>query len=138
MFTGDASGWVFSNSLDDPANAGSRGLTPTPTGQRSASGPGRLNNEAFNLFRQADTRGTSKPALPGAGSAGTITGTTPVGQDNRLVTVHQNSITFVEPYSWAQDGSVDKVTTAGADGRIVIWTVAGKGGLSGRMAGMHM
>ncbi|CAK9781816.1 structural constituent of cytoskeleton [Cutaneotrichosporon oleaginosum] len=137
VFTGDANGWVFSHSLDDPANAGSRGLSPTPTGQRAASGPGRLNNEAFNLFRQADTRGQSKPALPGAGGSSTITGTTPVGQDGRLVTVHQNSITFVEPYSWAQDGSVDKVTTAGADGRMVIWTVT-KGGLSGRMANMHM
>lgn len=115
-------------------------MTPTTTGNRviSGGGPGRLNNEAFNLFKQADTRGTSKPALPGGGASSA--GMASVGQDGLLLTVHQNSITSTEPYEWASNGDVSKVVTAGKDGRLVIWSVgSGKGGgISGRMAGLQV
>lgn len=138
VFAVGQNGWEFSHSLDDPASSGSRGLTPTATGTRSVSGPGRLNNEAFNLFRQADTRGQTKPAL--AATSGAAAGMTPVGADGLLLTVHQNSITDVEPYEWSQTGEVAKVYTVGKDGRLVIWNVTGKpaGGLPGRMAGLQV
>ncbi|WOO84858.1 Actin-related protein 2/3 complex subunit 1 [Vanrija pseudolonga] len=136
VFAGTANGWTFSHSLDDPSQSGSRGLTPTATGTPRAGAPGRLNNEAFNLFKQADSRGQAKPALPG-GLGSTAAGVTPVGADGSLLTVHQNSITWVEPYEWAQNGDVAKVTTAGKDGRLVIWNVAGKG-LASRMGSLNI
>lgn len=136
VFAGDENGWAFSHSLDDPASAGSR-LTPQPTGA-SARGPGRLNNEAFNLFRAADSRGQSS-AAPTAKS-GSVPGAPQVNADGHLLTVHQNSITWIEPYEWAQSGDVARVTTAGKDGRLVIWPVTGKGagGLAGRMGNLHV
>ena len=62
-----------------------------------------------------------------------------VGQDGMLRTVHQNSITLVEPYEWTSNGEVAKVCTAGKDGRLVIWVVPGgkAGGLAGKMGGLH-
>ncbi|ORY24207.1 WD40-repeat-containing domain protein [Naematelia encephala] len=139
VFTGSSAGWAHSYSLDDPSSGGSKGLTPTATGSRVPSGgPGRLNNEAFNLFRQADSKGVSSRS--NSVSAPSSAGMAAVGQDGQLLTVHQNSITFIEPYEWNSSGEVTKVTTAGKDGRLVIWSVAGgkPGGLSGRMGGLHV
>lgn len=121
IFTGSSSGWSFDHSLDDPSTSGARGLTPTATGNRVASGgPGRLNNEAFNLFKQADSRGTTKST---SGNTPTSAGMAAVGQDGLLLTVHQNSITRIDPYEWSSSGEVSKVSTAGKDGRLVIWSV---------------
>ncbi|CAD6586761.1 MAG: hypothetical protein TREMPRED_004533 [Tremellales sp. Tagirdzhanova-0007] len=132
VFAGDSSGWSVSHSLDDPSASGAKALTSS-TGSRSTSGggPGRLNTEAFNLFKHADTRGSS-----GSGNSGI----TAVGQDGMLRTVHQNSITLVEPYEWTSSGEVAKVCSAGKDGRLVIWAVAGgkTSGLAGRMGGLQM
>jgi actin related protein 2/3 complex subunit 1A/1B len=142
VYTGSSSGWTLSHSLDDPASSGSRALTPNATGSRvvsggSSGGPGRLNTDAFNLFRQADTRGTSAPKQPG--SAQGSAGITQVGADGMLLTVHQNSITSVEAYEWSGNGDVGKITTVGKDGRLVIWNVTGKsGGLAGKMAGLSV
>lgn len=138
VLTGNSSGWTHSHSLDDPSAAGSRGLTPTPTGSRA--GPGRLNNEAFNLFRQADTRGQTRAPVAGAGGVNNTAGATPIGPDGHLVTVHQNSITLVDAYEWTESGEVGKVYTAGRDGRLVIWGVSGKGagGLANRMSGLQV
>jgi len=141
VYTGSTSGWTLSHSLDDPNSSSTRALTPTATGSRVVSGgggPGRLNTEAFNLFRQADTRGTSGPKPPG-GSASGGSGITQVGSDGMLLTVHQNSITLVEAYEWAGNGDVAKVVTAGKDGRLAIWDVTGKaGGLAGKMSGLSV
>ncbi len=65
---------------------------------------------------------------------------TAVGADGMLLTVHQNSITLVEPYEWTSSGEVAKIYTAGRDGRLVIWLVAGgkSGGISGRMDGLQV
>ncbi|RXK34770.1 hypothetical protein M231_07975 [Tremella mesenterica] len=134
VFSGSSSGWTLTHSLDDPSATGTRALTPSHTGSRvSSGGPGRLNNEAFQLFKAADSRGQSKTAIGSPTSAGM----TPVGQDGLLLTVHQNSITLVEPYEWSSTGDVAKVSTAGKDGRLVVWPVVGKG-LSGRMAGLSV
>ena len=138
VYTGSNAGWSFSHSLDDPTSSTSRQLTPSSTGNRVPSGGvGRLNNEAFAHFRSADSRGQSKSALSGS----TMAGATPVGSDGLLKTIHQNSITWVEPYEWGQSGEVSKVTTAGKDGKLVIWPVVGKsggGGLAGRMGGLSV
>lgn len=140
VFSGSESGWQLSHSLDDPASAGSRGLTPSATGNRaSTGGVGRLNNEAFNRFKAADSRGQTAPPVPGSklsGGAGAI----PVGADGLLLTVHQNSITWIQPYEWGQGGEVSKVSTAGRDGKLVIWPVAAKGagGLAGRMGNLQV
>ena len=135
VFTGDQSGWSMAQSLDDPSASGSRALTPSATGSRGPSGgPGKLNNEAFNLFKQADSRGINRTA--GGGNAPTSAGMAAVGEDGLLKTVHQNSITWVEPYEWGAAGEVTKVSTAGKDGKLVIWPV-GKG-LIGKMAGLSV
>jgi actin related protein 2/3 complex subunit 1A/1B len=132
VFAVGANGWELSHSLDDPAQAGSRGLTPNATGSRGPA-PGRLNNEAFQRFRQADSRGQTKPGLDLISGPGTAA----VGPDGHLLTVHQNSITIIQPYEWAQTGEATKVYTAGKDGRLVIWPVTPKsGGLAGRMANL--
>lgn len=126
IFTGSSSGWSFSHSLDDPASSSTRAMTPSATGNRVPSGgPGRLNNEAFNLFKQADSRGV-KASSGTAGSSPTSAGMAAVGADGLLTTIHQNTITNVEPYEWDSNGNVGKVLTAGKDGKLVIWTVTGK------------
>ena len=97
LFTGNASGWEFSRSLDD---ASAKSSAPRAS-------VGRLNNEAFNRFKAADSRGVpSVGAKPGEGK----------------VTVHQNTITSVRPYA-GQSGNVTKVSTSGVDGKLVVWTV---------------
>jgi actin related protein 2/3 complex subunit 1A/1B len=140
LFTGSAEGWSLSHSLDDSATSG-KALTPTATGNRVPSGGGgvgRLNNEAFNRFKAADSRGQTKPS---GGSQSTGAGVIAVGSDGQLLTVHQNSITWVEAYEWGSNGEVSKISTAGKDGRLVIWPVTGKpapGGLAGRMGNLQM
>ncbi|ODN76860.1 hypothetical protein, variant [Cryptococcus amylolentus CBS 6039] len=138
VFSGSPEGWAFSHSLDDPSSGGSRPLTPSATGSRSG-GVGRLgNNEAFNLFKAADSKGQRGPAPPGAP---TSAGLTPVGSDGLLTTVHQNTITWLDAYEWAANGDVPKVSTAGKDGRLVVWPVTAKGGaggLAGRMGGLQV
>jgi actin related protein 2/3 complex subunit 1A/1B len=97
-----------------------------------------LNNEAFNRFKAADSRGqTSAPSANPSASA------IAVGADGLLLTVHQNSITWVQPYEWSANGDVSKVSTAGRDGKLVIWSVTGKpagaaGGLANRMGNLNM
>ncbi|KAJ9113118.1 hypothetical protein QFC20_002007 [Naganishia adeliensis] len=116
LFQGSESGWEKIKSLDDTSAAG-KGMTPQATGASrfGGAGPGRLQSEAFNRFRQADTRGSA-----GVGSSG-ADGVPAAGGE--LKTVHQNTITGLEPYEWAADGSVVKVYTIGRDGRLAIWTV---------------
>ncbi|ORX39300.1 WD40-repeat-containing domain protein [Kockovaella imperatae] len=135
VYSGSSDGWTLSQSLDDPNNASK--LTPSSTGNRvSSGGVGRLNNEAFAHFRSADTKGQSKSS-----TASNVAGLTPVGADGLLKTVHQNSITWVEPYEWGQGGEVTKVSTAGKDGKLVVWPISGAGkagGLAGKMSGLSM
>jgi len=139
LYTGDESGWALSHSLDDPATAGSRALTPSATGGRPTGGVGRLNNEAFNRFKQADSRGQTGPPVPGA-KPSAASGGAAVGPDGLLLTVHQNSITWVDAYEWGANGEVSKVSTAGRDGKLVIWPVTAKGaaGLAGKMGNLHV
>jgi len=115
LFSGSSQGWSMVKSLDDPSSS-SRAMTPTATGT-GRLGPGRLNNEAFNIFKQADSRGVS------TSSSLATTGKANTNANGELLTVHQNTITDVQPYEWAQDGSVVKFITIGKDGRLCIWTV---------------
>ncbi|WWC72940.1 uncharacterized protein I206_106904 [Kwoniella pini CBS 10737] len=135
LFSGSHEGWAISRSLDDPSST-AKPLTPTATGAR-AGGVGRLgNNEAFNMFKAADSKGQRGTPQPGA--TPTSAGLTPVGSDGLLLTVHQNTITHVEAYEWNQSGEVSKIFTAGRDGRLVVWSVTGGKGLTGRMAGLQV
>lgn len=116
LFQGDeTNGWTFVKSLDDPSS--SKNLTPTATGaSRIGGGVGRLNTEAFNRFRQADTRGGSSIS---SGIGGTV------GQTNsgELLTVHQNTITGMGVYEWNSDGSVARFFTIARDGKLCIWSL---------------
>jgi actin related protein 2/3 complex subunit 1A/1B len=126
LFSTDASagGWKYVGSLDDTSSGGSTASKlPSPATPRgAASGIGRLNNEAFNRFKMADSRGSSSGGQGGPvspGGAGSASG------ESELLTVHQNTITTVRPYEVDQNGNVSRVSTAGVDGRLVIWNVAG-------------
>lgn len=133
-------GWRLVASLDDTAASARSGgglLSPTATGSSGASGrPGRLNNEAFTRFKNADSRGTATLPSPLGGGSGAGSASTD------LYTVHQNTITSVRPFTWNADGSVvESVSTSGVDGRLVIWAVpsgAGVSALTSRVGGMHL
>lgn len=142
LFQADNSGWKAVGSLDDVTGSSkntsgfSSPATPSFPG-RSSTPVGRLNNEAFNRFRNADTRGTSGSAsaiqagLGGSGPGG--------ASDGELLTVHQNTITSVRPYDYNHDGTVAKVSTTGVDGKLVIWAVsATPGSLAGKLGNMHL
>ncbi|KZT09756.1 actin-like protein ARPC3 [Laetiporus sulphureus 93-53] len=131
VFSGSEGGWELIGSLDDPhANKSSGGAR---SGFGGASPMGRLNSAAFNAFRNADSRGISNvPGSPTASSSA----------ESELFTVHQNTITSVRPYEGAP-GNITKVSTSGADGRLVVWDVnqitpIGTIGITGRMAGMRI
>lgn len=128
-------------SLDDTASASARSsggvLTPTATGSSAASGrPGRLNNEAFARFKNADSRGSATLPSPIGGGPGIGSSSTD------LYTVHQNTITSIRPFTWNADGSsVESVSTTGVDGRLVIWAIpsgAGVAALTNRVGGLHL
>lgn len=116
LFKGGPDGWVMTKSLDDIS--ATKSLTPQATGASrfGGAGVGRLNTEAFNRFKQADSRGAPS-------SNGAVAGATGQTAEGELKTVHQNTITHVEAYEWKSDDSVAKFYTVGRDGRLVIWTV---------------
>ncbi|QRV88897.1 actin-related protein 2/3 complex subunit 1 [Ceratobasidium sp. AG-Ba] len=133
LFSDNGSGWALEGSLDDITS------TKSPAGPRSAGAVGRLNNEAFNRFKNADSRGTTgPPPIPGSSAS-----TSGAGGD--LLTVHQNTITSVRPYNGGRD-NVTRISTTGKDGLLVIWDVAVKTGAGGagvigvtnRLGGMHL
>ncbi|KPV75287.1 uncharacterized protein RHOBADRAFT_31699 [Rhodotorula graminis WP1] len=133
-------GWAQTGSLDQR----------TGTSTRAAAGPGaggvgRLNrSEAFNMFRAADSRGVSSSPAPAAGGATAAPGGGALGAGQKLtssgtelLTVHQNTITSVRAYS-GPAGAVDRVSTTGVDGRLVVWpvTAGGGGGVGGVTRGV--
>ena len=124
VFSGSQAGWQAVGSLDDTT-------APKTSGGASkfgASGVGRLNSAAFNTFRNADSRGQSSP----------VSGQT--STDTELMTVHQNTITNIRPYQ-SQGGNVTRVSTSGADGKLVIWNVSnvsGPAGLVPRLSGVNL
>ncbi|KAF9029171.1 actin-related protein ARPC3 [Hymenopellis radicata] len=98
VFTGSEGGWEPIGTLDDTSVPKSASARP--------SVPGKLNKSAaFATFQSADSRGQSSIAA---------------SSDTKLLTIHQNTITSVRPYE-EQGGVVTKVTTSGADGRLIIW-----------------
>jgi actin related protein 2/3 complex subunit 1A/1B len=111
----------MTKSLDDPS--ATKTLTPQATGTARAAGSvGRLNTEAFNRFKQADTRGQSSSSSSSSSAPG-IGGLPGQTAEGELKTVHQNTITAVEAYEWKTDGAVAKVFTIGKDGRLVVWNL---------------
>ncbi|KAJ1034958.1 hypothetical protein NDA18_000564 [Ustilago nuda] len=127
LFQGDAQqGWSIVKSLDAAGAAASKGAPPPKA--PGLAGPGRLNNEAFNRFKSADSRGgaaSPAPPTPGgsiAGALGAVAGAS-VAADGELHTTHQNTITSVRLFSGAK-GSVDQVSTSGVDGRLCVFSLA--------------
>lgn len=118
LFAGDVSaGWSEIKSLDDASAKGAE----SRTGGVASGTVGRLNqSEAFNMFRQADSRGVasgaSSPTASGAGTRMTSNGT-------ELLTIHQNTITSVRAFAGETD-QVQKLSTTGVDGRLVIWDIS--------------
>ncbi|KAI9619925.1 hypothetical protein H4Q26_013904 [Puccinia striiformis f. sp. tritici PST-130] len=83
---------------------------PNQSQRQSAGGIGRLNNEAFNLSRSADSRGVMSQV------EGAVTSGNRAGAD----TVHSNTITSIRNF-FGQDGQVSHLSTSGVDGKLVIW-----------------
>lgn len=110
VFQGSENGWAMVGSLD--SSKGSH----RHTGQRNQI-------EAFNRFRQADSRGGQSE------------------EDTELLpTVHQNTITSVRAFDGTPE-QVIRVSTTGVDGKLVLWdanAVAPAAGLTGKMAGLRM
>ncbi|TIC69468.1 structural constituent of cytoskeleton [Wallemia mellicola] len=102
--------WEFVKSLDDATGASQ---------SNKASVAGRLNNTAFNAFKAADSMGATG-GVTGVGAGDTV-----------LTTVHQNTITSVRPFAGVP-GNITHVSTAGRDGKIVIWDInSGGSGIAG-------
>ncbi|KZT26620.1 actin-like protein ARPC3 [Neolentinus lepideus HHB14362 ss-1] len=124
-FSGSAGGWQLVGTLDDTSSSKSSGGTRGFGGV--GSGVGRLNSAAFHTFRQADSRGSGSPTSA-TGSGGT---------DTELLTVHQNTITSIRPFSGSAD-RVAQVSTTGVDGRLVIWNVNNVVELTGKMGALRV
>ncbi|EPQ29880.1 uncharacterized protein PFL1_02553 [Pseudozyma flocculosa PF-1] len=157
LFEGDvSSGWTLVKSLDTAGAAAAKGAPPPPPpkapGLGAGAGVGRLNNEAFNRFKSADSRGSSSSpsaaaggagagAGAGAGGGGSIAGHlgavagASVGADGELHTTHQNTITSVRPYSGGRD-AVESISTSGVDGRLCIFAVSGGASVAGIQKGV--
>ena len=81
------------------------------TGSLEAAKGGRPGMEqreesALNMFKSMDLKGRSGG-----------------GDDTKLRTVHQNTITSVRSYEYTANGNVTRVSTSGVDGKLVIWPV---------------
>lgn len=148
LFSGTSSSWKAIGSLDDANGPRSSSFpsavsSPRTAGSTGGGGPpvGRLNNAAFNRFKEADSKGTSSipgtPSSPGGGLFGGASSSSGVA-GGELMTVHQNTITSVRPYEWAQNGNVSKVSTTGVDGKLVVWSVSAAAGLAPKLAGIHL
>jgi len=151
LFSGTAEKWTALGSLDDVtggSSARSSVLSAQLTGASAASrsGVGRLNNAAFNRFKEADSRGTpttsSAPGTPfspgGPNLAGGVVGGATGAGTSELLTVHQNTITSVRPYEVGSNGTVTKVSTSGVDGRLVVWSVSAAAGLVPKLASIQL
>jgi actin related protein 2/3 complex, subunit 1A/1B len=147
LYSGTASGWKLIGSLDDVNGPRSSSFPSTTSSPRTAVGAGggggppvgRLNNAAFNRFKDADSRGTSSiPGTPSSPGGGGLFGGASGVSGGELMTVHQNTITSVRPYEWGANGTVTKVSTTGVDGKLVIWNVSAAAGLAPKLAGGHL
>lgn len=92
ILSGSHDGWSVTKSLSGMSTA------------KNTVATGRLNSEAFNLFKASDSRG-----IQGGGIA--------AGMD----TLHQNTITSVRGFEGDGSGGWTKVSTSGNDGRVVVW-----------------
>ncbi|KNZ45806.1 hypothetical protein VP01_779g8 [Puccinia sorghi] len=102
-------GWQLVKTLDE-GKASSSAQSP----RQSVGGIGRLNNEAFNLFRSADSRGVMSPA-EGVATSGNRAG---------VDTVHSNTITSIRNFA-GEAGRISHLSTSGVDGKLVIWDFNG-------------
>lgn len=145
LFQGDAqAGWSIVKSLDAAGAAAGKGAPPPPPPKAAGltgSSVGRLNNEAFNRFKSADSRGGSSASIPTSTSGGNLVdglgavAGASVGADGELHTTHQNTITSVRAYSGPRAG-VDHISSSGVDGRLCIFSVAAGAPIGGIQKGL--
>ncbi|GAO51363.1 structural constituent of cytoskeleton [Saitoella complicata NRRL Y-17804] len=109
LFSQSGAGWELTKSLDDP------------TTKKSAAPTANRMNAAFNMFREMDLKGKSSATT---GEDGEVISR---GDDTKLATVHQNTITSIRVYEggwhagqWT--GDVRRFSTSGHDGRLCVWT----------------
>lgn len=77
--------------------------------EKSGAGPGAgaiREESALNMFRSMDLKGRSGGV-----------------DDTKLRTVHQNTISKVRAYQGGGTGQVSQISTAGVDGRVVVWNL---------------
>ncbi|OAV92671.1 hypothetical protein PTTG_07656 [Puccinia triticina 1-1 BBBD Race 1] len=111
LFQGNLqAGWQLVKTLDEGKSAAAGAQAKSMAGP----GIGRLNNEAFNLFRSADSRGVMS-SVEGAATSGNRAG---------VDTVHSNTITSIRNFA-GQPGAVTHLSTSGVDGKLVVWDVNG-------------
>ncbi|KAN0060056.1 ARP2/3 actin-organizing complex subunit Sop2 [Thecaphora frezii] len=154
LYQGDmSSGWSLIKSLDVAGATAAKGAPPPPPPKApglasSGTSVGRLNNEAFNRFKSADSRGAAhssslSAAGGGAGGAGgasiaghlgAVAGAS-VGADGELHTTHQNTITSIRPYAGARD-AVESISTSGVDGRLCVFKVTAGANVAGIQKGV--
>ncbi|KAL4402576.1 ARP2/3 actin-organizing complex subunit Sop2 [Malassezia pachydermatis] len=129
-------GWRLTRSLDTAGTAASKPKPPPPPPKKpglagapaAAPGVGRLNNEAFARFREADSHGrtSSSPSQNQADNApqsfGAVAGAS-IADDGELHTTHQNTITHVRLYA-GEPAHVDTISTSGVDGRLCTFDTA--------------
>ena len=92
-FGGSVLGWQLTGSLE-----------------KAGAGPGQgvvREESALNMFRSMDLKGR------GGGSV----------DDTKLRTVHQNTINKIRAYNGGGTGSVSQISSAGVDGRVVVWNL---------------
>jgi actin related protein 2/3 complex subunit 1A/1B len=132
VFKGSEHGWSPAGSLDDTTAPKSAALSNVAS--KAVGGIGRLNSAAFNTFKNADIRGQSgAPGRPGSPT----TPSSAAHNESELLTVHQNTITSIRPYE-GERGNVTKVATTGVDGKLVVWSLASIGGITGRMSNLRV
>lgn len=93
-FEGGVEGWQLTGSLE------------------KAAGRDEVVKEesALNMFRSMDLKGRTSGGASGS-------------EDTKLRTVHQNTINSLRVYEGGNGQEVRKVSTAGVDGRVVVWTL---------------
>ncbi|CAK1368049.1 Actin-related protein 2/3 complex subunit 1 [Cercospora beticola] len=77
--------------------------------EKSGAGPGQgvvREESALNMFRSMDLKGRGSSV-----------------DDTKLRTVHQNTINKVRAYNGGGSGQVSQISTAGVDGRVVVWNL---------------
>ncbi|KAG7092819.1 hypothetical protein E1B28_009135 [Marasmius oreades] len=118
VFHGSEAGWQETGTLDDQSTLGGAGPARR-SGLAARSG-------AFAAFQAADSRGLGGSAAGGSAST-----------DTKLNTVHHNTITSIRAHDGVK-GQIERISTTGVDGSLVIWDVSAVSAVASRLGVMSM